>query len=147
MNTGSERLAAWRRAHGNAPSLHAASASLALGLLLWLTWLLPVPPALGRPGLWSALLAVAMVGFYLRVSKPVALCAFVSLAAWLALAHALAARDRLPGALIGVALVAVALNWAAMAASEPRRWPRLEDLLLGPAWLADRALTKLNRER
>src|SRR5476649_1551167 len=70
-------------------------------LILWtaiaMLWVLPVPAALGRPGLWAGVAMFLALSFYLRLSRPLGfgmLAAFVVLGAMTELLYrAIGPRD------------------------------------------------------
>lgn len=120
--------------------------------ILWaviaLLWVVPVPGMLGRPGLWSALAMVAALAWYLRLSKPIGaamLLVFV-LAGGLSevLYRGLGSRG-----LLVTAVAVFVLAWIGQFIGhrfEGRRPSFLTDLaylLVGPAWLAGKLMTRL----
>lgn len=82
-------------------------------------WALPVPEWLGRPGLWSALGAVALFGAAQRHSRAVALLLAVVLAAMLATADVLHRVAGLAG-LLGVAGLLLGTGLVALVVDERR---------------------------
>jgi uncharacterized membrane protein YGL010W len=113
-------------------------------LIVWaviaLLWVVPVPPGLGKPGLWASLAMVAAISYYLRLSGALAaamLAVFVALAALTHLLYGLLGAGGLLWTAIGVFVAA----WIAQFIGhhiEGRRPSFLTDLqylLIGPLWL------------
>ncbi len=59
--------------------------------ILWsviaLIWIVPVPPSIGRPGFWCALLMVGVLTFYWRLSRPLGAAMIVLFIALALLTH------------------------------------------------------------
>lgn len=113
-----------------------------------LLWLIPVPPGIGRPGLWAALALVAAMGFYLRLSRPLAFALFVCFVALLAFTwwlHALIGG----AALLWSAVAVFVLAWVAQFIGhriEGKRPSFLTDLvylLVGPLWLMSKLFRRV----
>ncbi len=109
-------------------------------------WVIPVPPLLGRPGLWAGLgMALVLIGYW-RLSRPLALGMCAVFAGFGFLTHALHGALGAQGLLILAAAVFV-LAWIGQFIGhvfEGRRPSFLTDLtylLIGPLWL----LAKLYR--
>ncbi len=111
-----------------------------------LLWVIPVPAGLGRPGLWAGLSLVAAMGFYVRLSRPLALAMLVFLVALLGLTHWLHAQIG-SSALLWTAVAVFVLAWIAqfighnIEGKRPSFLTDLSYLLIGPLWL----LSKLFR--
>ncbi|MGQ0798582.1 MAG: Mpo1 family 2-hydroxy fatty acid dioxygenase [Pseudomarimonas sp.] len=109
-------------------------------------WVIPVPAGLGTPGLWAGLSLVAAMGFYLRLSRPLALAMLVVLAGLMWLTHwmygVLGAQTLLWSAVI-VFVVAWIVQFIGheIEGKRPSFLTDLSYLLIGPLWL----LSKLFR--
>lgn len=111
-------------------------------------WALPVPAMLGRPGLWAALALAVALGWYWRLSRPLALGALLvfvlmgALAQWLYVEHG--ARN-----LAIIAGVVFALAWVgqfvghAIEGRRPSFFTDLLYLLVGPLWTLGKLYRKL----
>lgn len=116
-------------------------------LIVWtvfaLLWVVPVPPAIGKPGLWAGLAMAGALGYYLRLSRPLAAAVFAVFVLYAAFTWWL-----------HLAIGATALLWSAVAVFvlawigqfvghqiEGRRPSFLTDLqylLIGPLWLVSK---------
>ncbi|HZP65504.1 MAG TPA: Mpo1-like protein [Rudaea sp.] len=113
-----------------------------------LLWSIPVPEALGRPGLWAGAAMFFALVFYLRLSRPLG---FGMLAAFVVLGGATEFLYRALGAadLRWLALGVFVLAWIAQFVGhkiEGRRPSFLTDiayLLIGPAWIMAKILRKV----
>ena len=113
-------------------------------LIVWtviaLLWVIPVPPTIGRPGLWAGIALVFASMYYIKLSMRLAIALVVFFALLMGLTHllygALGARGLLWSA-IGVFVLA----WIAQFVGhriEGKRPSFLTDLvylLVGPMWL------------
>jgi hypothetical protein len=125
-----------------------ALAVVAIGFgLATVLWSLPVPAGIGRPGLYAALAAVALLGRYLRLSRALAavmLGVVVVVFAVIGALHASLGADALMP--LGVTMLVGGLVGAgglAYAYRQPIAPAIVEDAWLGPAWLLERASTRL----
>jgi uncharacterized membrane protein YGL010W len=121
-------------------------------LILWtviaLLWLVPVPAAIGRAGLWAGAAMFLALTFYLRLSRVLGLAMFV---AFVVLGLLTEALYRTLGAapLLWLAVAVFVLAWIAQFVGhriEGRRPSFLTDvayLLIGPAWLVAKLLRRL----
>ncbi len=121
-------------------------------LIVWtvvaLLWLIPVPPGIGRPGLWAALALVAAMGFYMKLSRPLAFALLVFFAALLAFTWWLHASigDTM---LLWSAVAVFVLAWIAQFIGhriEGKRPSFLTDLvylLVGPLWLMSKLFRRV----
>jgi uncharacterized membrane protein YGL010W len=121
-------------------------------LILWtviaLLWVVPVPPAIGRPGLWAGVAMFAATMFYLRLSRTLA---FSMLAAFVLLGLITEALYRALGPmnLMWCALGVFVVAWIAQFIGhriEGKRPSFLTDvayLLIGPAWIVAKLMRKL----
>ncbi len=113
-----------------------------------LLWLIPVPAGIGRPGLWAALALVAAMGFYLKLSRPLAFALLAFFAALLAFTwwlHALIGDTMLLWSAVAVFVLA----WIAQFIGhriEGKRPSFLTDLvylLVGPLWLMSKLFRRV----
>ncbi|MGA9421064.1 MAG: Mpo1-like protein [Rhodanobacteraceae bacterium] len=119
--------------------------------ILWaviaLLWVIPVSPSIGRPGFWCALVMVAAMAFYWRLSRPIAAAMFVVLVL-LGLATDTLYRSLGTRALLWLAVTVFALAWVgqfighAIEGRRPSFATDLTYLLIGPAWLAGKLLAR-----
>lgn len=121
-------------------------------LIVWtviaLAWAVPVPAALGRPGLWAGLgMALALL-FYWRLSRPLALSMSLAFVALGLLTFWLHGRLGTQGLVIA-ALSVFVLAWIAqlvghsIEAKRPSFLTDLVTLLIGPLWLLSRLFRRL----
>lgn len=111
-------------------------------------WVIPVPPAIGKPGLWAGLALVAVMAYYMRLSRPLALAMGVALIALMLLTHWL---HGLLGAstLLWTAIGVFVLAWIAqfighqIEGKRPSFLTDLSYLLIGPLWLMSKAFRRL----
>lgn len=125
---------------------------VAVPLIVWAVfaflWLLPVPPAIGKQGLWAAIAMVGVIAWYLRLSR---LLAYTMTAVFAGLAVLTWFAYDLLGArgLLWTAIAVFVGAWIAQFIGhqiEGRRPSFLTDLkylLIGPLWLASKALRRL----
>lgn len=121
-------------------------------LIVWtvvaLFWVIPVPAAIGEPGLWAALAMALACGWYFRLSRTIGLA---MLAAFVGYGLVTFAIHRAIGsqALLWTAIGVFVAAWIAQFIGhriEGRRPSFLTDLtylLVGPMWLLAKALRKL----
>ena len=121
-------------------------------LIVWtvvaLLWVVPVPPAIGRPGLWAALAMVAAFGYYMRLSRPLAAAMLVAFVLLVLITEGL---FRLLGAtgLLWTAVGVFVAAWVAqfigheIEGKRPSFLTDLQDLLIGPLWLTSKLMRKL----
>jgi len=121
-------------------------------LILWtviaLLWVVPVPAAIGRPGLWAGVAMFAAMMFYLRLSRALA---FGMLVAFVLLGLVTEALYRTLGPLplMWLAIGVFVLAWIAQFLGhkiEGKRPSFLTDmayLLIGPAWIVAKLMRKL----
>jgi uncharacterized membrane protein YGL010W len=121
-------------------------------LILWtavaLLWVVPVPAALGRVGLWAGVAMFFALSFYLRLSRPLG---FAMVAAFIVLGLITEGLYRVLGAqqLLWLAVVVFVLAWIAQFVGhkiEGKRPSFLTDmayLLIGPAWLVAKIMRRL----
>jgi uncharacterized membrane protein YGL010W len=110
-------------------------------------WVVPVPAAIGKPGLWCALIMVAALGFYWRLSRPLG-AAMIALFVALAFATHVLYEALGPSHLLWLAIAVFVVAWIGQFVGhriEGRRPSFLTDLaylLIGPAWLVGKLMTK-----
>src|SRR5476649_1275006 len=121
-------------------------------LILWtaiaMLWVLPVPAALGRPGLWAGVAMVFALSFYLRLSRPLG---FGMLAAFVVLGLITEVLYRVLGAtpLLWLAVGVFVLAWIAqfvghhVEGRRPAFFTDLAYLLIGPAWIVAKIMRRL----
>ena len=113
-----------------------------------LLFVVPVPPILGRPGLFAAMAAALAIGYYFRLSRVLALAMFGVLVAMIALDWWIYGAYGAPVLLwLGVGVFVVA--WIAQFIGhniEGKRPSFLTDLvylLVGPIWTLRKLYTRL----
>ncbi len=157
MDTPGQRLpgglAAWlagyagMRAPRRSAPWRACAVVAIVGGLTMVLWSLPVPAAIGRPGLYAALAGVALVSRYLRLSRVLALLALglsLPLGGFVGALHAWIGSDTLLP--LGAGLLATGLVGAGALArlyGQQMLAAIIEDAWLGPAWLIERAAARL----
>lgn len=121
-------------------------------LILWsviaLLWVAPLPAAIGRAGLWAALAMVLATGFYLRLSRPLALA---MLAAFVVLGAATEILYRALGAsrLMWLAIAVFGAAWIGqfighkIEGRKPSFLTDLAYLLIGPAWIMAKLMRRV----
>jgi uncharacterized membrane protein YGL010W len=124
-------------------------------LIVWsgmaLLWVVPVPPALGRPGFWTGIALFAVLVFYLRLSRMLCLSMFVAFVMFGMVTEALY-RALGPALLAWVAIGVFAGAWVAQFVGhriEGKRPSFLTDLaylLIGPAWIMVKVLRRFRLE-
>jgi len=121
-------------------------------LIVWtvvaLLWVVPVPSAIGRPGLWAALAMVAAFGYYMRLSRPLAAAMLVVFVLLLLITEGM---FRVLGAtgLLWTAVGVFVAAWIAqfvgheIEGKRPSFLTDLQYLLIGPLWLTSKLMRKL----
>ncbi len=121
-------------------------------LILWtviaLLWVIPVPAALGRAGLWAGAAMFFALSFYLRLSRPLG---FAMLAAFIVLGAITEMLYRTLGAtqLLFLAIAVFVAAWIAqfvghkIEGKKPSFLTDLAYLLIGPAWIVAKIMRKL----
>ena len=136
--------------HENATNqlIHVVCVPLIVWTVTALLWVIPVPAALARPGLWMALAAFGAWLFYWRLSRPLAigmLLLFVAagfLNRWLM--HVLG-----PMGLLWLAVGVFVVAWIGqfighhIEGRRPSFFTDLQYLLIGPLWTLDKLYRKL----
>ena len=121
-------------------------------LILWtavaLLWIVPVPAAIGRPGLWAGVAMFFALTFYLRLSRPLG---FAMLIAFVALGLITEALYRAlgPANLMWLAIAVFVLAWIAqfvghkIEGKKPSFLTDIAYLLIGPAWLVAKIMRRI----
>ena len=122
-------------------------------LIVWtvvaLLWVIPVPPAIGRPGLWAALAMVGAFGYYMRLSRTLAAAMLVVFVSMVLVTEGLF-RVLGPNGLLWTAVAVFVASWVAqfigheIEGKRPSFLTDLQYLLIGPLWLSRKLLRKLN---
>ena len=121
-------------------------------LIVWtvvaLLWVVPVPAAIGRPGLWAALAMVAAFGYYMRLSRPLAaamLLVFVLLVLVTEGLFRLLGATALLWTAVGVFVAAWIAQFVGheIEGKRPSFLTDLQYLLIGPLWLTSKLMRKL----
>jgi uncharacterized membrane protein YGL010W len=128
-------------------AIHHVCVPLIVWCVIAAAWCIPVPPGLGRPGLWAGLGMVGALGWYLRLSRPLGLAMvamFVALALLTHVLHGLLGTAGLLWTAIGVFVLA----WIGQFVGhhiEGRRPSFLTDLaylLVGPMWIVAKLMRR-----
>ena len=110
-------------------------------------WTLPVPPSLGQPGLWCALVMVGVLTFYWRLSRPLG-AAMIALFLVLALITHVAYDALGATRLLEIAAAVFVVAWIGqfvghkIEGAKPSFFTDLAYLLIGPAWLVGKILRR-----
>jgi uncharacterized membrane protein YGL010W len=111
-------------------------------------WVVPVPASIGKPGLWCALVMVAVLTFYWRLSRPLG-AAMIVLFVALALATHFAFEELGATRLLAIAAVVFVVAWIGqfighqMEGGRPSFLTDLAYLLIGPAWLMGKLMRRI----
>ncbi len=120
--------------------------------ILWtviaLLWIVPVPPMIGRAGLWAAAAMVLAFAFYLRLSRPLAfgmLAAFVAFGLVTELLYRTIGPWQLKWLAVGVFVVAWIGQFIGhkIEGRKPSFLTDLAYLLIGPAWIMAKLMRRL----
>ena len=121
-------------------------------LILWtvvaLLWVVPVPAAIGRPGLWAGVAMFFALTFYLRLSRPLG---FAMLIAFVVLGVITEGLYRALGAmnLMWLAIAVFVLAWIAqfvghkIEGKKPSFLTDVAYLLIGPAWIVAKIMRRI----
>ena len=110
-------------------------------------WVVPVPPLLGRPGLWAGVAMFFAILFYLRLSRPLGLAMFLVFVA-LGVVTELLYRELGPSPLLYLAIGVFVVAWIAqfighhVEGKRPSFLTDLAYLLIGPAWIVSKLLRR-----
>lgn len=111
-------------------------------------WLIPVPASIGRAGLWCALVMVAVLAFYWRLSRPLG-AAMIVLFVLLALLTEALYRSLGPSDLLWLAIGVFVAAWIGqfighlIEGRRPSFFTDLQYLLIGPAWLMGKFMRRV----
>jgi uncharacterized membrane protein YGL010W len=128
-------------------TLHHACVPLIVWAVVAFLWVIPVPAGLGRPGLWAGLAMVAAIGWYLRLSRPLAMAMVAVLAVLAALTHVLYGLLG-PTQLLSLAALVFVLAWIGQfighrfEGKRPSFFTDLAYLLVGPLWIVAKTLRR-----
>jgi uncharacterized membrane protein YGL010W len=121
-------------------------------LILWtvigLLWIVPVPAAIGRPGLWAGVGMFLALSFYLRLSRPLGLAMLIAFVALGIITEALY-RALGPMNLLWLAIAVFVAAWVAqfvghkIEGKKPSFLTDVAYLLIGPAWLVAKIMRRL----
>jgi len=112
-------------------------------------WVIPVPSAIGRPGFWCGMAMVAAFAFYWKMSKPIGIAMLIVFVAFGGLTEFLY-RTIGPSDLLWVAIAVFVGAWIGqfighiIEGARPSFFTDLAYLLIGPAWLAGKAMRRMN---
>jgi uncharacterized membrane protein YGL010W len=122
-------------------------------LILWSViaaiWVIPVPQSIGRPGFWAGMAMVAAFAFYWKMSKPIGLAMLIVFVV-LGLLTEWLYRTLGPLDLLWLAIGVFVLAWIGqfighvIEGARPSFFTDLAYLLIGPAWLAGKAMRRFN---
>lgn len=120
--------------------------------ILWtviaLLWIVPVPAALGRAGLWAGVAMFAALVFYLRLSRPLMLAMFVVFVVFGLVTEGLY-RTLGSSVLLWLAIAVFVVAWVGqfighkIEGRKPSFLTDLAYLLIGPAWLAAKIMRRI----
>lgn len=111
-------------------------------------WLIPVPASIGRAGLWCALVMVAVLAFYWRLSRPLG-AAMIVLFVLLGLLTEALYRSLGPAGLLWLAIGVFVAAWIGqfighlIEGRRPSFFTDLQYLLIGPAWLMGKFMRRV----
>ncbi len=121
-------------------------------LILWtaiaMLWVLPVPAALGRPGLWAGVAMFLALSFYLRLSRPLGFGMLAVFVVFGLITEGLY-RTLGPGQLLPLAIAVFVLAWIAqfvghkIEGKKPSFLTDLAYLLIGPAWIVAKLMRRV----
>lgn len=112
-------------------------------------WVIPVPAAIGRPGLWCAIAMVAAFAFYWKMSRPLGIAMLVVFVVLGVLTHALYGMLGstpllwLTGGVFVVAWIGQFIGHV-LEGARPSFFTDLAYLLIGPAWLVGKLMRRLH---
>ena len=129
--------------------IHWICVPVILWAMLAMLWVIPVPPSIGRPGLWAGVAMVLAATFYSRLSRPLGL-AMVVVFVVLGLIIEGLYRTVGPHALLWLASSLFVMAWIgqfighAIERARPSFFTDLVYLLIGPAWLTGKLMRRLH---
>ena len=111
-------------------------------------WVIPVSPAIGRPGFWCGLVMVAALAFYWRLSHALGVAMLIVFVA-LGLVTEILYRQIGPHDLLMLAIAVFVLAWVGqfighkIEGRKPSFFTDLAYLLIGPAWLTGKVMRRI----
>jgi uncharacterized membrane protein YGL010W len=111
-------------------------------------WVIPVPPSIGRPGLWCGLAMIGAFAFYWKMSRPLGLAMLLVFVVFGLITEGLY-RWLGPTDLLWLALGVFVIAWIGqfighhIEGARPSFFTDLAYLLIGPAWLAGKLMRRL----
>ena len=150
MRTIDDWFASYSADHQNATNraIHWVCVPAILWAAIAALWLVPVPPSLGRPGLWCGLAMVGALSFYWRLSRKLG-AAMIAFFIALALATEALYRTLGRGVLFRVAIGVFVMAWIGqfvghvIEGRRPSFFTDLAYLLIGPAWLMSKLMKRV----
>jgi uncharacterized membrane protein YGL010W len=147
MRTAEEWFSSYSKDHQNPKnrSIHWVCVPAILWAVIAALWTIPVPSAVGLPGLWCWVAMAAALVFYFRMSKMLGVAMFGLFAVLGLLTNALYFGLG-PARLLAAAVVVFVLAWVGQFIGhiyEGRRPSFLTDmsyLMVGPAWLVSKLM-------
>jgi uncharacterized membrane protein YGL010W len=134
--------------HPSNIALHHVCVPLIVWSVAAAIWAIPVPALLGQQGLWAALAMVGALGWYLRLSRVLALAMLGAFVALALLTHLLwlAVGSR---SLLWIAIAVFVLAWIGqfighrIEGKRPSFFTDLAYLLVGPLWIVAKAMRRM----
>lgn len=129
--------------------IHWICVPIILWAVLGLLWVIPVPPSIGRPGLWAGVAMVLSAAFYFRLSRSLGL-AMVVVFIVLGLITEGLYRTIGPQALLWLAIGLFVAAWVGqfigheVEGARPSFLTDLVYLLIGPAWLTGKLMRRMH---
>jgi uncharacterized membrane protein YGL010W len=147
MRTAEEWFSSYSRDHQNAKnrSIHWVCVPAILWAVIAALWTIPVPSAVGLPGLWCWVAMAAALAFYFRMSKMLGVVMFGLFAVLGLLTNALYWALG-PGTLLAAAVVVFVAAWVGQfighiyEGRRPSFFTDLSYLMVGPAWLVSKLM-------
>lgn len=141
----------YARDHHNSTNrlIHWICVPVILWAVLALLWLIPISPAIGRPGFWAGMAMILAAAFYFRLSRPLGL-AMVLVFVVLGLITEGLYRMIGPQALLWLAIGLFVAAWIGqfighkIEGAKPSFLTDLAYLLIGPAWLTSKLMRKVH---
>ena len=149
MRTAEEWFSSYSRDHQNSTNrgIHWVCVPSILWAVIAALWTIPVPQALGVPGLFSCLAMAAALVFYFRLSRSLGLVMFAVFILLGALSNALFGALG-PARLLAVAVAVFVVAWVGQfighifEGKRPSFLTDLSYLMVGPAWLVSKLMRR-----
>jgi len=112
-------------------------------------WVIPVPGAIGRPGLWCAIAMIAAFAFYWKMSRPIGIAMLIVFVVLGVLTDTLY-RVLGPAPLLWLAGGVFIVAWIGqfighvIEGARPSFFTDLAYLLIGPAWLVGKLMRRMH---